>query len=200
VRHGATPASAALPVVMQGRHTDASLSPAGHRQAEETARFLSARRLDAVYSSPMTRAMQTAAAIAAPHALGPTAVEALIEADLGSWEGLSWEEIQRRDPDAYRQFIDRPDLHGYGGGESITAVRDRAAPALVDVMRRHTGGAIAIVTHRIVIRACVAHLFGIPLAEARRLSPSTCGLTLLRYRREEMEVTTFNSLFHLSEW
>jgi broad specificity phosphatase PhoE len=200
VRHGATPASAARPVVMQGRKTDAALSPTGQRQAEETARFLANRQLDAVYASPMIRAMQTAAAIAAPHRLMPTAVEALIEADLGTWEGLSWAEIERREPEAYRQFVDRPDLFGYGGGESMTAVRDRAAPALWDLMRQHAGGVIAIVTHRIVIRACVADFLGMPLAEARRLSPATCGLTLLRCRHEELEVQTFNSLFHLSDW
>ena len=49
-------------------------------------------------------------------------------------------------------------------------------------MPRHLGGVVAIVSHRIVIRACVAYLIGMPLAEARRLSPSTCGITVLRYR------------------
>ena len=148
----------------------------------------------------MLRAQQTAAAVAGPHHLKPETVDALIEADLGSWEGLSWDDIKRRDPAAYRQFVERPDLFGYGGGESITTVRDRAVPAMRDIMRRHVGSVVAVVTHRIVIRACVAHLVGMPLAEARRLSPSTCGISLLRYRDDELEVTTFNSLFHLSAW
>jgi len=200
VRHGSTPASAAHPVIMQGCHMDAPLSETGHRQAAETGQFLGTRRIDAVYTSPMLRARQTAAAVCQPHELSATAVDALIEADLGTWEGLNWDQIKRRDAEAYKQFIQRPDLYGYGGGESITQVRDRALPAIERLMRENVGCVIAIVTHRIVIRSCVAQLLGLPLAEARRLSPATCGLTLLRYRRDELEVTTFNALFHLSVW
>ncbi|HEY1600794.1 MAG TPA: histidine phosphatase family protein, partial [Pirellulales bacterium] len=200
VRHGATAASAAHPVVMQGLSMDSPLSEVGQRQANETGTFLAGRRIDAVYASPMVRAQQTAAAIAGPHHLTPTTIDELIEADLGSWEGLSWDDIKRDDAEAYRQFIERPDLFGYGGGESISNVRDRAVPALKDIMRKNLGQVIAVVTHRIVIRACVAHLVGMPLAEARRLSPSTCGLSLIRYHQGEIEVTTFNALFHLSAW
>jgi broad specificity phosphatase PhoE len=200
IRHGATPASAAHPVIMQGRHMDSPLSEVGHRQAEEAGQFLSQWRMDKVYASPMVRAQQTATAVGRPHGLSPEPVEALIEADLGRWEGLNWDEIKQREPEEYERFVARPDVHGYGGGESISAVRERAIPALEDVMQRHLGGVVAIVSHRIVIRACVAYLIGMPLAEARRLSPSTCGISLLRYRRGEMEVVTFNSQFHLSGW
>ncbi|MBI2825707.1 MAG: histidine phosphatase family protein [Planctomycetia bacterium] len=200
VRHGATDASSAKPVRMQGRGTDDSLSESGRRQAHETGQFLAESRLDAVYSSPMRRALETANAIGEPHGLAVTAVEELIEADLGRWEGLTWPEIEARDHEAYRQFIARPDLHGYGGGESITQMRDRARPAIERLMRGHLGHSIAICTHRIVIRACVADLLGMPLAESRRLSPSNCGLSLLRLRKDTVEVMTFNALFHLSAW
>lgn len=179
---------------------DSPLSEIGHRQAADVGRFLADRRVDAVYASPMVRAQQTAAAAGKAHDLSPVAVESLIEADLGRWEGLSWEEIKLREPEEYERFVSRPDVHGYGGGESIADVRQRALPALEQVMQQHLGGIVAIVTHRIVIRACVAYLIGMPLAEARRLSPSTCGISLLRYRRGEIEVTTFNALFHLSTW
>jgi broad specificity phosphatase PhoE len=200
IRHGATAASAAEPVVMQGRHTDAPLSADGLAQAAETSQFLAGRRLDANYTSPMLRARQTAETIGQPHGLSPQPVEALIEADLGTWEGLSWDEIKSRDPEGYAQFIARPDLLGYGGGENIAQLRDRSLPAINELMRKHLGQVIAIVTHRIVIRACVAELLGLPLSEARRISPSTCGLTLLRAGRDNLELVSYNVLFHLSEW
>jgi broad specificity phosphatase PhoE len=185
---------------MQGRHTDAPLSADGHAQAAETARFLASLRLDSIYTSPLLRAQETATAIGQPHELAPQPVEALIEADLGTWEGLSWEEIRARDPNAYAQFIARPDLHGYGGGENIREVRDRSLPAIEGLMRENPGQVIAIVTHRIVIRACVAELLGLPLSEARRVSPSTCGLSVLRLEEGSLTLASFNSLFHLSEW
>ncbi len=200
VRHGATPASAAHPVIMQGRHMDTALSAIGERQATETGQFLSTRQIDAVYTSPMLRARQTAERVCQPHGLSATPIPDLIEADLGTWEGLSWDEIKRHDADSYQRFVERPDLYGYGGGESITQVCDRALPAIKNLLSDNVGRVIAVVTHRIVIRSCVAQLLGLPLAEARRLSPSTCGLTLLRFRRDELEVTTFNAVFHLSAW
>ena len=82
----------------------------------------------------------------------------------------------------------------------MTDVRDRAVPAILEIMSRHRGQVITIVTHRIVIRACACHFLGIPLAEARRLSPSTCGLTLVELGKKEIDLVTFNSLLHLSEW
>ncbi len=200
VRHGATAASAARPVLMAGRRTDSPLSEEGQRQAEEAARFLADRPIDVLYASPMLRAQQTAAAIGRPHKLEPVTIDALIEADLGTWEGLSWDDIQARDAEAYEKFTARPDIYGYGGGESITAVRDRALPALEDVMRHNLGRTIAIVTHRIVIRATAAHLLEVPLAQSRRLSPATCGISVLRYRKDELEMATFNGVFHLSKW
>lgn len=199
IRHGATDASAAHPQILQGSATDSPLSAVGERQAEQTAQFLATRRIDALYCSPMLRARQTARPIAESHSLSPTVVPEIIEADLGRWELRSWDEISRDEPEEYQQFIARPDIHAYGGGESIADVRDRALPAISRLMAKCLGQSIAIVAHRIVIRACVADLLGVPLAESRRVSPSTCGLSLLRYSAGKLELVGFNSVFHLGQ-
>jgi len=199
IRHGATDASAAQPQILQGQATDSPLSAVGERQALQTAEFLATRRIDQLFCSPMKRAQQTASPIAAVHALRPTLVPEIIEADLGRWELRSWDQIAHDEPVEYEQFIARPDIHAYGGGESIAAVRDRALPAIERVMASCLGKSIALVTHRIVIRACVAHLLGAPLAESRRVSPSTCGVSLLRYSGGKLELIGFNSVFHLGQ-
>ena len=90
IRHAATANNRAKPPRLQGRRTNPGLSEEGHRQAEQTARFLSSAGLKAVFSSPLLRARQTAEAIATPHGLDVITVDDLIEVDVGIWEGRDW--------------------------------------------------------------------------------------------------------------
>jgi len=86
IRHGATEANLARPPRLQGRRHDPPLARLGVRQAEATRDFLAIRPLDHCYCSPLLRAVQTAAIVAAPHGLSPRPLEALTECDVGRWE------------------------------------------------------------------------------------------------------------------
>src|SRR6187200_2830632 len=79
IRHGATEANLATPPRLQGRKHNPPLARLGVRQAEATRDFLAIRPLDACYTSPLLRAAQTAAIVAAPHRLVPATMEALTE-------------------------------------------------------------------------------------------------------------------------
>src|SRR5260370_42515436 len=118
IRHGATEANLARLPILQGRRYNASLAPIGVRQAEATRDFLAIRPIEHCYSSPLVRAMQTAAIVAAPHGLSPIPLEALSECDVGQWEGLDWQTIRHRDPEAYERYMSDPGQFGYPGGES----------------------------------------------------------------------------------
>ena len=87
VRHGATANNEARPPRLQGRRTDPALSDEGQEQSRETGRLLASQRIEAVYTSPLLRARQTARAIAEPHGLPVEVVDDLIEVDVGRWEG-----------------------------------------------------------------------------------------------------------------
>src|SRR5438067_4219370 len=91
LRHGATEANLATPPRLQGRRHNPPLARLGVRQAEATRDFLAIRPIEFCYSSPLRRAEQTAAIVAAPHRLTPTALEALTECEVGQWEGLDWQ-------------------------------------------------------------------------------------------------------------
>src|SRR5713226_3857361 len=119
IRHAATEANLARPAHLQGRRHDPPLARVGIRQAEATRDFLAIRPIEHCYSSPLLRAVQTAAIVAAPHGLSPIPLEALTECDVGTWEGLDWQTIRGRDGDGYRRFTDNPAVHGYPGGESF---------------------------------------------------------------------------------
>ena len=199
VRHGATDNNRAKPPRLQGRRTDPPLSDEGLAQARQTGIFLADSALDAVYSSPLLRARQTAEAIAEPHGLAVEMVEDLIEVDVGVWEGRDWDEIQRDDPEAYRGFMTDATVNPYLGGEDLTTVLARAKPAFERLMEENVGRLIVVVAHNVVNRAYLAELIGMPLARYRSIPQDNCGLTLLRYRRRRVKAVTINGVFHLDD-
>lgn len=200
IRHGATANNVCVPVKLQGCGSDFPLSEAGLRQAEETARCLATYDLAAVYSSPLLRAQQTAKAIAGPHELEMRTVAELTEVDVGLWEGRTWEEVQRQWPEAHAAYMNDPGSAPYLGGESFQQVRQRAEPALQQLLSSHLGQAIAIIAHNVVYRAVLAPLLGMPLRLARGIHLDNCGITVLRHRGGATKLLTLNSVLHLSEW
>lgn len=197
VRHGATENNRARPPRLQGRRTDPPLSDEGLEQAQNTGRLLADCPIDAVYSSPLLRARQTAEAIAQPHGLEVQPVQGLIEVDVGDWEGRAWDEIERTDPEAYRAFMTDATVHPYLGGENLQTVLDRTAPTFEKLLAENLGRAIVAVAHNVVNRAYLAELLGLPLARYRWVPQDNCGVNLLRYRTGKVKVVTVNSVFHL---
>lgn len=197
LRHGATANNLADPPLLQGRGVDLKLSAAGRQQAVCAAELLAAQRLGAVYSSPLIRARQTAGIIADPHGLAVQLVSAIEEVDVGRWEGRSWKEISRTEPEPYRKFIADSATHGYLGGENMNQVLERCAPALNALMQQHLGAEIAVSAHNVVNRVYLASLLGIPISRARELNQDNCGVNVIRFRSDEVKVLSLNSTFHL---
>ena len=197
VRHGATDNNRADPPRLQGRRTDPPLSAEGLEQARRTGELLADCPLDAVYSSPLLRARQTAEAIAKPHGLVTQIVGDLIEVDVGVWEGRSWEEIEKTDAAAYQAFMTDASVNPYLGGENMQTVLTRAAPALEKLMQENVGRVITVVAHNVVNRVYLTTLMGLPLARYRSIPQDNCGVTLLRYRGDRAKAVTINGVFHL---
>ncbi|MBI2478270.1 MAG: histidine phosphatase family protein [Planctomycetia bacterium] len=197
VRHGATANNLANPPLLQGRGVDLELSDAGRQQASCAAELLATQRLAAIYSSPLLRARQTAEIIAAPHNLEVQLVSAIEEVDVGQWEGRSWKEISLTEPEPFQQFIADSASYGYLGGENMTQVLDRSAPALDALMQQHLGAAIAVIAHNVVNRVYVASLLGVPISRAREINQDNCGVNVIRLRQNEARLLTLNAAFHL---
>jgi len=197
LRHGATEANLAKPAILQGRRLDPPLAKLGVRQAEATRDFLAIRPIDHCYSSPMRRAMQTAAIVAAPHALAPEPVDALAECDVGRWEGLDWQTIRQNDRDAYERYMIDPGRFGYPGGESFADVYERAARAMEEVLTTHAGQSILVVAHHVVNRTYLAGLLGLAMDQARHVTLDNCGISVVVCEGEDTLVGTLNAAFHL---
>lgn len=164
----------------QGRG-DPPLSERGRAQAARLGREVAGERPDLLIASDLSRAAETASALGAVFGLAPRKDPRLRELDVGTWTGLTREEIERREGELLERFErGDPDARP-GGGESRREIRLRVRRTLAEIADRHRGRTVAIVTHLGVIRALLP---GSEFANAewrrvraRELVPpeSTCG-------------------------
>ncbi|OAI48082.1 hypothetical protein AYO44_01380 [Planctomycetaceae bacterium SCGC AG-212-F19] len=197
LRHAATAANLSRPPRLQGRRDNPPLAPVGIRQAEVTRDFLAIRPMDACFSSPLERAMQTAAIIGKPQGLTPVPLDELTECDVGRWEGHDWPSIRSSEPDAYQRFMANPARFGYPGGESFADVAERVTGVLDELFTRYEGGALLVVSHHVVNRVYLANLLGLPPDRARQVMLDNCGISIVVREDGRTRVTTLNAAFHL---
>jgi broad specificity phosphatase PhoE len=137
--------------------------------------LLSTEAIDEVYSSDLRRAKSTAQAIAAAKNIPLSLRPALREIDFGHWEGLSWEQIEQRDPGYARKWIaSYPGLPA-PSGESFQAFEERILQE-VNQLLESSRGPMAVVTHAGVLRVVMRHLCGCSDEEAWQQTRAYCSV------------------------
>lgn len=199
VRHGSTAANEKLPFVLQGCEIDGPLTATGQRQAAALARGLREFEIQAIYSSPLLRARQTAGAIAGGRNVEVIPVPDLRECSVGKWEGMAWETIKAEQPEEHANFFADPVNTPHPGGESYGDVYRRCVPAITSLLERHTGQNVVVVAHNMLNRVYLAEHVGIDLKHARKLRQANCCINLLHHREGKTELVTLNSVLHLDE-
>ncbi|MCS0606381.1 histidine phosphatase family protein [Streptomyces sp. LP11] len=162
--------------------SDVPLTDTGHAQAKALGRWAGAQPLDAVWTSPLSRAIATAEPTC--RALGLTAhrEDDLRECDFGVVEGRTLAEFEAADPAAAQAFRDDPVAHPFPGAENPRAAADRAAGALRRVAGTRPGGRILVVAHNTLLRLALCRLLGIPLADYRRVLPGLLNTAVTEIR------------------
>ena len=145
----------------------ASLNDNGRAQAEQLARRLAGLPLDAVVSSPLPRARETAALIAESHGVTLDVREAFVEYEFGEWDGARFSDLTR-DP-RWRQFNHCRSVNAAPDGELMLDVQRRAVSALLNLASQWPGGTVAVVSHGDVIRALLLFFLGMPIDFLHRL-------------------------------
>jgi broad specificity phosphatase PhoE len=148
-------------------HTDRPLTERGREQAEALADELAAEPLDAVFSSPLRRAFETAELVAARHDLQAIPVDGLREVDVGDWAGLSRSEVEARFPDAFGRWLAGGE--GWQNGETYDEMSERALAAVREITAQHPDGTVLIVSHGGPIRALHAAARNMTVHDHRRL-------------------------------
>jgi broad specificity phosphatase PhoE len=150
-------------------HADRPLSERGHEQAQALAERLAHIELDAVYSSDLQRARDTAAVVAENQGLELHQLPELREVDVGSWSGLTRAEAEERFPDGFARW--RDGYPGWKDGETYEAMTDRVIAAVKSIATEHQDGRVLIVSHGGPIRAIHAEALGLDVHAYRRLRP-----------------------------
>ena len=171
IRHGETDWN------VEGRYqgqADPPLNARGLEQARKLARALQDVGIDVIYSSPLRRAWQTASVIARALGVPLYAEPRLMEIHQGDWEGRLRAEIASRYPDLFRRWLTEPWEVTPPGGEHLRDVQRRVYAAVDDILARHRGQTIALVTHRIPIALLKVRYQGLDKDAVRTLElPNT---------------------------
>jgi broad specificity phosphatase PhoE len=160
--------------------TDVELSTQGREHAREIAASLASEAIAAIYSSPLKRAIATAAPLARMLGLEPTIVDDLRELDFGELEGLTIHQAAARYP-AEAEWMTAPAAARFPGGESVVSLRERAVRAAHGIAERHTDEAVAVFSHAVVIRVIVADALAMPPDAMFRLDQSFGGQTVVEW-------------------
>ena len=136
VRHGQTAWN--KEEIFRGR-TDVPLDEIGLKQAELAGQYFKGMEIHAIFSSPLSRAWQTAEKVAEFHNLKVQSLQGIVDMSFGNWEGHPHQEIRQTDSKTYRQWVETPHLVRLPGGEGLDDVRVRAMASLEEVIRLHTG-------------------------------------------------------------
>lgn len=170
-------------------HADRPLTERGRVQAAALADRLNETELDAVYSSDLRRAHETAEIVARKQGLDVTWVPELREIDVGSWSGLTRSEAEERFPDAYRRWVEGGE--GWEDGETYEELSARVVPALQKIAADHPGDRVLVVAHGGSIRAIHAAAMGIDVHTYRRIQRVESNAALSAVCIEEGRLTEF---------
>ncbi len=197
VRHGQSAGNAMH--LYQGQ-MDMPLTDLGRRQAEALAGRLADRHIDILYSSDLSRALETAQIVGKRLGLEPILDRRLREVDLGGWSGLTRAQVIARYPEEWERWSRGEDID-HAGGETFAQLWARVRDFIEDVLERHPGKTILAVTHGGVSRILVSRLLGMNLREMfTDLPPSlNTGITEVRFCGEEAELVSWMDGAHLAD-
>ncbi|MGD9645894.1 MAG: histidine phosphatase family protein [Pirellulales bacterium] len=180
---------------IQGQ-ADIPLSPLGRLQSEATSKALQGLPIEAVFSSPLARAAETAAAIGRSLSVPVTLVEDLKEIHAGVFQGLKWSEIEAAHPTLARGWLDQEPDFVIPGGESRRALMHRGRAAL-ETIRRSEHRQVVVVSHGGLLSAAFKALLEIP-AERNPFSLYNASINLIAWERQ-IKLMAVNRIDHLRE-
>ena len=191
VRHGQTESNTRKAYL---GHTDIPLDERGERQVIRTAQSFMQEQIDAVYASPLKRALQTAEAINKYHHRKIIPVADLAERNFGIWDNLAYEEILSRYPAEHDDWVRDWANYVIPQGESAAEVYERNMQAIAAILERHKEGTVLVVTHLGCIRNILACLLGLGLDGVFRFEIRNAGICRL-----EIDEDGFATLLSLNE-
>jgi len=196
IRHGETDWNREQ--VFRGR-IDVALNEVGVTQARAVQESLKDTEIDGIYSSPLSRAFETATIVGENRNVEVRGEEGLIDIDFGAWQGLSHQKVKEEYKDLYETWLAQPDLVTFPDGESLKEVRIRSMESLEEVIKNNPGKTLALVSHRVVLKVLLCTILGLELSRFWYLRQDTCAINRVEYKDGNYFLTLLNDTGHLRE-
>jgi len=176
---------------LAGRKPGVHLNEAGRQQAEKLGKMLSTAPIQAVYSSPLERAMETAGPIAAAKGLEIIQREGLLELDFGDWQDKTLKALRRRK--LWKTVQARPSMMRFPNGETFAEAQLRVADELEALRAMHKPGDLFVcVAHSDLIKLAIAYHMGLPLDLFQRLVISPASISTIHLSENAAQVVNVN--------
>jgi broad specificity phosphatase PhoE len=159
--------------------------------------LLREQRVDALYSSPLKRAVDTAKAIAQACGLEVKIASELREIDAGELEGLSQEELRERYEEFWKEWREGDPSFPLPGGESLEGLQRRAWGEIERIMERHPEETVAVVGHLLANLAIICRALGLDLSHMGRLRQDPAAINVLEITGQGSSLLQFNDTCHL---
>ncbi|MBA3944126.1 MAG: histidine phosphatase family protein [Herpetosiphonaceae bacterium] len=179
---------------------DAPLSDLGIRQAEALGQRLALEKLDAIYASPLQRALRTAEAIARFHPHVPfTQDKALYEIHHGDWQGLLAKEVREQYPEGLDEWRMYPTRSQMPNGESFSNILKRTLNFRERMLQLHLNETVLVSTHDVVIKILIADALGMPMDRLNRIWVTNASISVLEYADALPFLVSLGEACHLGQ-
>jgi len=179
--------------------TDIPLNPNGQAQARALAEYFKEIPLEAIYSSPLQRALKTAEAINANFGFDIRLDEGLMELNQGELEGLTMDTLARDHSDLLSRWRNDPAGLVMPGGESMAELQERAWQAVTKIVKNHSERSqVAVIGHNLTITATTCRAISLDLKHFRRIRQSSAAINLFEFNDSVPTLVFLNLTHHLS--
>ncbi len=177
---------------------DVRLNATGIAQADATAEALKDEVLEAIYSSPLKRALVTARRIAQPHEIEARESMDLRDINYGVWQGLSEAQVKEKWPKDYARWLESPGRMRFPGGESARKCWKRVVGGFREILWTHGTGTVVIVSHRIPIKMMTAYSLGRNRHHIKEIKHDPCAISVFEvHERFDFKPLKLNDSSHL---
>lgn len=178
--------------------SDIPLNQTGCDQAEALAKRLSAETIHAVYSSDLSRAKDTAQAIANFHQLRVHTDSRWRELNFGEWEGMTYQEMSAHSPALFETWMMNPRHTPTPNGETLDELSKRVTSAFDDIKSKHKEETVLVVSHSGALQALLANLLGVDLNRYWQFKISQASLSELAVYQDSVVLNLLNDASHLN--
>ncbi|MEN6320041.1 MAG: histidine phosphatase family protein [Syntrophaceae bacterium] len=177
---------------------DVPLNETGLVQAEITGKRIAAEwKPEAIYSSPLSRAVRTAEMIAGHFDLPVKVHPDLIDIDYGKWQGLTPDEVREQWPEMIDDWYNKPSSSRIPGGETLEELRIRALKTINELVKWHDGQTIVVVGHTVINRIILLGVLGLRNDRFWRLRQDTCAVNSFEAEGGDFTLLSLNDTSHL---